>query len=217
MILAIDVGGTKTLVASFTMDGISTQEIKFPTPKDYPTFIAELANTIANLTTKKFVRCVIAMPGKVDRTNGVIVAFGNLAWHNVPIVADVQKHISAPIHVENDANLAGLSEAHLLKDYKKVLYITVSTGIGGVMIVNGKIDPNTQDAEYGQMLLEHEGKLTRWEKFASGSAIVAHFGSDGRSTRTFWCNRYPVRRARVMKSGGGFRSSVRASSLSDLG
>jgi predicted NBD/HSP70 family sugar kinase len=176
MILAIDVGGTKTLVASFTMDGKATEHIKFPTPKDYPAFIAELANTIANLTTKKFVRGVIAMPGKIDRQNGVAIAFGNLPWHDIPIVADIQKIINIPIMVENDANLAGLSEAHMLKQYRKVLYLTVSTGIGGVYIIDGKIDPDTQDAEYGHMLFEHEGILQRWEHFASGSAIMAKFG-----------------------------------------
>ena len=176
MILAIDVGGTKTLVASFTMAGEATEQIKFPTPRSYAEFLIELEKVVATLTTKKFVRCVIAMPGKIDRVHGVAVAFGNLPWHDVPIVADVSQLFKIPVTVENDANLAGLSEAHLHKEFRKVVYITVSTGIGGVMIIDGKIDPNTQDAEYGQMLLEHEGVLARWEKFASGSAIVAKFG-----------------------------------------
>ena len=176
MILAIDVGGTKTLVASFTVDGKATEQFKFPTPHDYQQFLIELEKSVASLTTKKFIRCVIAMPGKIDRVHGVAVAFGNLPWHDIPIVADMSKMLNIPVTVENDANLAGLSEAHMIKQYRKVVYITVSTGIGGVMIIDGKIDPNTEDAEYGQMLLEHDGVLTRWEKFASGSAITEKFG-----------------------------------------
>ncbi len=176
MILAIDLGGTKTLVASINRKGEITEHIKFPTPKDYQEFISELAKSVESLTTKKFVQCVMAAPGKIDRASNTVIAFGNLPWKNTPLAQDVMQKIGIPVVIENDAKLAGLSEAILLKTYRKVLYITVSTGINGVLVIDGKIDPATQDAEYGQMLLEHEGRLTRWEKFASGSAIVARTG-----------------------------------------
>ena len=175
-ILAIDVGGTKTLLASFNSDGKVTEKVKFPTPLVYQDFISELTKAVAGLTTTKFEKCIIAMPGKMDRKSGVVHAFGNLQWHDVPIVDDLERELAIPIKIENDAKLAGLSEAHLIPQYRKVLYITVSTGIGGGMIINGKIDPNNHDAEYGHMLLEHDGNLQRWEEFASGKAIVAKFG-----------------------------------------
>lgn len=175
-ILAIDVGGTKTLVASFNDKGVIVEQTRIPTPPDYADFIQKLTAIVAGLTTKKFEKCVIAMPGRLDRKTGVVLAFGNLNWHDVPIVADLEQAFAIPVIVENDANLAGLSEAHLLPQYRKVVYVTISTGIGGVLVIKGKIDPNTQDASYGHMLLEHEGKLMRWEEFASGKAIVAKFG-----------------------------------------
>ncbi len=175
-ILAIDVGGTKTLLASFDDKGTVVEKVKFPTPQDYTEFIKELTTSVANLTTKKFSKCVIAMPAKIDRKTGVAIAFGNLPWHDIPIVTDLERELAIPVIVENDAKLAGLSEAHLLPNYRKVLYITVSTGIGGVVVINGKIDRNNQDAEYGHMLLEHDGQLMRWEEFASGKAIFAKFG-----------------------------------------
>lgn len=171
MILAIDVGGTKTLVASFTLKGERTEEIRFESPQEYPAYIALLETTVKQLKTKTFKRCTVAFPGRVDREAGVVVALGNRPWKNVPIRADIQKFMDIPVIVENDAKLAGLAEALLLPDYRKVLYLTVSTGIGGAFIVGGKIDPNTHDAEYGHMLLEHDGKLARWEHFASGKAI----------------------------------------------
>ena len=176
MILAIDVGGTKTLLASFNDKGQVTEQIKFPTPQNYQDFLTQLSRTVASLTTKKFYKCVLAIPGKIDRKAGIVLAFGNLDWHDVPIVADLERQLVMPVKIENDAKLAALSEAHLLPNYRKVLYLTVSTGIGGGMIINGKIDRNNQDAEYGHMLLEHEGSLQRWEHFASGKAIVAKFG-----------------------------------------
>lgn len=174
--LAIDVGGTKTLLASFSADGKVTEQIKFPTPPVYQDFINELLKTVASMTTTEFEKCVIAMPGKMDRKSGVVHAFGNLQWHDVPIVDDLKLKLNVSVRIENDSKLAALSEANLLPQYRKVLYLTVSTGIGGGMIINGKIDPNNKDAEYGHMLLEHDGKLQRWEDFASGKAIVTKFG-----------------------------------------
>ncbi len=176
MILAIDVGGTKTLVDAVDEQGKVAEQLRFETPHEYPAFIAELSKTVGSLTHKKFERCVIAMPGRIDRHKGIGISFGNLPWKNVPIKSDLETVINIPVIIENDANLAGLSEAHLIPEYRKVVYLTVSTGIGGVLIVAGKIDPNTEDAEYGHMLLEHEGTLQRWEEFASGKAIFAKFG-----------------------------------------
>lgn len=175
-ILAIDVGGTKTLIASFDVHGTAAHKVKFATPSTYQDFLNDVSKTVQSLPVKKHSQCVIAMPGSLDRQHGVVKELGNLPWQNVPISGDLKQLLGMPIILENDAKLAGLSEAHLLPQYRKVLYITVSTGIGGVVIINGKIDPNSRDAEYGRMLLEHEGKLQLWEEFASGKAIVAKYG-----------------------------------------
>jgi predicted NBD/HSP70 family sugar kinase len=79
--------------------------------------------------------------------------------------------------VENDAKLAALSESRLLKDkYSVVLYITVSTGIGIGLVVDGKIDTNVGDGGGRALLLEHKGKMMSWEDFASGRAIVERYG-----------------------------------------
>lgn len=178
MILAIDVGGTKTLLCVFTNDGVLKQSVKFPTPPNYNDFLLELAKTVESLTTNKFSTCCIAMAGRVDRKNGVALSFGNLAWLNVPIVKDLGKIVKCDVLLENDAKLAGLSEAHLppANNYRKVLYLTVSTGIGGALIDDGKIAVELQDSEVGHMLFEYGGKLQRWEEFASGKAVVARTG-----------------------------------------
>lgn len=178
MFVAVDIGGTKTLIAIFDRTGKIIEQIKFPTPTDYDAFKTELAKTVAGLSAKDFTRVVAAAPGLVNRDHGVALAFGNLTWTPpVTIGADFEKIFGCPVMVENDANLAGLSEALLLKEkYATALYVTISTGIGGVLVVNGHIDPNTQDAEVGQLLLEFNGKLMEWEDFASGRAFQAKFG-----------------------------------------
>lgn len=174
---AVDIGGTKTLVAVFGKTGEVVEQIKFPTPKDYEQFKIELTTNVAKLSTKDFQRTVVAMPGLVNRKKGIGIAFGNLAWEMVPLQHDLEKIFHAPVIVENDAKLAALSESLLIaKDYRKALYITISTGIGGGYIIDGKIDPDFEDIEPGHMLLEHGDKLMRWEKFASGKAVYEKYG-----------------------------------------
>lgn len=174
---AVDIGGTKTLVAVFDKQGKIKEQVKFATPQIYEEFKDLLAGTVANLTAKDFQKVVVAVPGLINRAKGIGVVFGNLPWQNVPIQADAESIFMAPVLLENDAKLAGLSEAILLKKkYRRVLYVTISTGIGSGYIKDGKIDPDFADAEVGHMLLEHNDRLERWEDFASGKAIEETYG-----------------------------------------
>lgn len=176
MYLGIDIGGTKTLVAALNNEGVISESLKFPTPQIYPEFLKELAIAVANLSTKEFIAAGVAAPGRVDREHGVVGGFGNLPWIDIPLQRDVQRIVHCPVVVDNDANLAGLSEAMLLPKHQTVLYVTVSTGIGTGVITNREIDPAFADSEGGRILLEHKDKLQEWEDFASGRAIVRQFG-----------------------------------------
>jgi glucokinase len=176
MIVAVDTGGTKTLVAVFDTDGQIVAEEKFPTPKDVSEYVTQLCHTIDSLGKDVELTCIsVALPGTV--VDGVMVWAGNLGWDNVDMNALLSSRYDCPIIVENDANLAGLAEARALQDIPRVcLYITVSTGIGTGIIVNGQIDPDFSTTEGGQIVLEHEGKFERWESFASGKAILREYG-----------------------------------------
>lgn len=189
MYLAIDIGATKTLVASLTNEGVITEQLRFETPSTYTDFLKVLAGNVVELPTKDYISCGVGAPGRINRQQGIGIAMGNLPWKNVPIQADVKKIVHCPVVVDNDANLAGLSEAMLVKDtYSRVLYVTVSTGIGTGIIVNQQIDPGLADSEGGQILLEHNDHLQRWEDFASGSAILRRYGKLARdiSSQTTW-------------------------------
>ncbi|MGD0284011.1 MAG: ROK family protein [Candidatus Saccharimonadales bacterium] len=181
MYLGIDIGGTKTLIASLDDNGVIQEEIKFPTPRSYKMFLDSLENNVAKLTTHDFSATGVGVPGRLDREKGVAIAFGNLNWQNVNIRKDIKSIIKTPVVIENDTKLAGLSEAMLLKDnYQKVLYVTISTGINSGLIVNQQIDPELVDSESGDMILQHGDKMMKWESFASGKAIVEQFGQQAR-------------------------------------
>ena len=176
MYLAIDIGGTKTLVAAFTNEGEVRNKVKFPTPQNYDEFIIELEKSVKELGVDDFKSACIASPGLIDRDEGVGLAYGNLKWKNVPLGPDLERIANCPVIVENDAKLAGLSETKLIKDeFRNVLYITVSTGIGAGVITDGHINPSFINTEAGKILLEHDGKLQTWESFASGKAIKAKY------------------------------------------
>lgn len=176
MIGCIDIGGTKTLIVVFDGDRV-VEQIKFPTNPEYGEYILELAENVATLSTKEFSSVVSAVPGRLDREHGIAKAFGSLDWTDVPIGQDLTKVFGQRVIIENDAKLAALSEGMLLYPaFRKALYVTVSTGIGGGLVVDGKLDSDFLDIEVGQMLFEYEGRLTDWEDFGSGRAFQKKFG-----------------------------------------
>lgn len=162
---------------------------KFLTPKNEKDYLKKLIKTIDTLASHDHIDAiVVALPGRVT-DEGFLPSARNLGWKNINIREELGQTYSQPIFVDNDANLAGLAEAKALDNPVGVcLYITVSTGIGTGIITDGKIDPHFSQSEGGQMLFHYKGKLRRWEKFASGSAIYRtyhRFARDIHSKRTW--------------------------------
>ncbi len=179
MYLAIDIGGTKTLLAVFDLDGKVVFKHKAPTNSDYKRFLDDLRQILVNeLKEYEFSACACAAPGLIDHASGTVRQFGNLDWQDVPLKQDLQRLLPhAHVSIDNDSKLAALSEAKLVQNkYKKVLFITIGTGISAGIIINGKIDQALIDAEPGQMVIEHDGILQKWEDFASGKALVKRYG-----------------------------------------
>lgn len=178
MYAGIDIGGTKTLVAALDDHGVIKEQAKFSTPKKYDNFLLELSHALAHFKTRDFKAGAVGMPVTAfDRKRGLGINFSNLPWRNVSMQTDVERITNCPILVENDTKLAGLSEAMLLKDkYQSVMYVTISTGIGYALVVDGKIDLNFGDGGGRTMMLEYKGKMTPWEDFAGGRAIVTVYG-----------------------------------------
>lgn len=177
MYLAVDVGGTKTLVASFTKAGKLKESLKFPTPKDYKQFLASFEHTLEQLDDQEFSACCIAIPGVLDREQDMVIDLGNLPWKKVFVTKDISKILGIPVVMENDAKLAGLYEAvTVAKKYDNVVYLTLGTGVGLARINKGVVDTGFGDHGGHSMPMTHHGKRTTWEKLASGKAISKRYG-----------------------------------------
>lgn len=183
MLVAVDTGGTKTLVATFTRKGQLKSEQRFPTPRDPQEYIELLSSTITELVGTATIDAIsVAVPGITKK--GTAVLCPNLGWRDIPIVTPLKRLFHCPVMLENDANLAGLAEAKTLpKVYDNVLYITVSTGIGMGLIVDHRIHTALSVTEPGHMLLEYDGKVRKWEDFASGRAIYHTYDSYARDIK----------------------------------
>lgn len=177
MLVAVDTGGTKTLVAGFSEDGIIGEQVKFPTPKNQDEYTAQLRSTLKNLFGGQRVEAiVIGLPGIIK--NDTAVWCENLKWSNFNVVKALDGVLGdTPILVENDANLAGLAETRILRSTpESSLYVTVSTGIGTGVITNGTIDQGLRHSEGGHALVEYDGLVRKWESFSSGQAIHDAYG-----------------------------------------
>lgn len=176
MLIAVDTGGTKTLVASFSEAGILENSQKFPTPTDTDEYINQLTATIRSVADGGAIdSIVIALPGIVK--NGIALWCNHLGWKNFDVRAVLETYFpNIPLLVENDANLAGLAETRSLSSVPdSSLYVTISTGIGTGMITGGVIDPGLRLSEGGRIMIEFDGIVREWESFASGSAIHATY------------------------------------------
>lgn len=179
MLLAIDTGGTKTLIARFTDDGVIDKEFRFPTPSEPEAYLDLLVTTLR----EEFIQpeppesLVIATPGL--HSEGMVTWAGNrLQWSNVPVIETLRPlfpHTS--MYLENDANLGGLGEVRRLEAIPELaLYVTISTDIGTGVITRGTINSALRHSEGGHAMIEYGGHLVRWGDIASGRAIYETFG-----------------------------------------
>lgn len=180
MLITVDTGGTKTLVAAFSRRGKLLREERFPTPKDTAEYLELTISTIHTVAADKDIDAIaLALPGIIH--NATAVWCSNLGWQDFPVGAMLKKHFSCPIFIENDAKLAGLGETRTLPHLPATaLYVTVSTGIGTAIIVDGKIHPALRISEAGHMMLEYDGRMREWESFASGRSIKDTYGKFAR-------------------------------------
>lgn len=124
----------------------------------------------------------IGAPGTPVKETGEILYSNNLNWYNVPLVDELKKYVSAPIKLDNDANAAALGEAlaGAAKGSDVCVLVTLGTGVGGGIIINGKVFDgfNHAGAEIGHTVLISGGELCTcgrrgcWEAYASATALI---------------------------------------------
>lgn len=174
MITAVDIGGTKTLVAQFTANGELVNRVRFPTPHEFDDFMLALQQQLDSL--KDITAISVGVPGIIG-AQGQILYCGNLPWRDAPLKKLLSDHYKCPVFLENDANLGALYEINSISPKpKNGLYITVSTGIGSGFVASGKLVPGMRQTEAGHMLLFDGKNWHNWEDSASGKALKKHFG-----------------------------------------
>lgn len=174
MYLAIDIGGTKTLVALFSERGRVVKRVKFKTARGSKTFLADLSKVLKTFVRRKVKVVVVAIPGTVQKN--YTVNFGNRYWPGIDIFTPIKKLFDCPIYFENDANLAALYEGSFHKG--KTVFLTFSTGIGGGVVQGGKILPESNKFEPGHKIYTYRKKSAEWEDIASARALEGIYHVD---------------------------------------
>ncbi len=188
--IGIDLGGTniKAGVVNENYEIISKATCKTNLPRPAEDICADMAKVSleavekAGLTVDD-IECIgIGTPGIANSAEGIIEYSNNLGFDNVPVVELMRKHIDKPVYVENDANAAAYGEfvAGAAKGANNAVAITLGTGVGGGIIINGKIysGSNFAGAEIGHMVIEVDGPQCTcgrkgcFEVFSSATGLI---------------------------------------------
>lgn len=190
-VLAVDVGGTKVLVAAVLPGGemISRKYYLTEAERGAQAVINRLSSAVNRCISRvrsngtKFLGIGIGIAGALDVDKGLVTSSPNLpGWRNVPIRDSVAARSELPVYLINDANAAALGEHRFGAGvgFDNMLYVTVSTGIGGGIITNGELytGANGCAGEFGHTTIVpdgpqcHCGNFGCLEALASGWAIA---------------------------------------------
>ena len=187
--VGVDIGGTKIAAAIVTADGQASHWLQTRTPdQDGPATIAAAADLIAKVIADHEgpAPAVVgaAVAALTDSSGQLVYHSPNVGrWRDSPVAADLSAATGLPVYVENDANAAAWGEVSVgsVPDVRNLLVVTVGTGIGGGLIVDGELyrgDSGTA-AEIGHLTMEWNGRPCTcglrgcWEQYASGTALGA--------------------------------------------
>jgi predicted NBD/HSP70 family sugar kinase len=178
MYILIDIGGTKTRVAITEHREAFHEPVVFPTPQDFEEWIVQLKEAASSLSQGRKIHGVVSgVPGTLTETGTIIMTPNLPDWKEKPIKERLEKLFDCPAILQNDTALVGLGEAVFGagKDHPIVAYITISTGVNGVRIVDGNIDRNTYGFEIGHTIIDIEGHRDV-ESLIGGGALEKRFG-----------------------------------------
>ncbi len=180
----IDVGGTK--IAGGVVDErgriLATARRESPAT-DTDAIERNIEDLVAELKAAHAIEAVgVGAAGFVDAARSTVLFAPNLAWRDEPLRSDLEKRLGLPVVIENDANAAAWGEFTYGagEDVDDSLLVTVGTGVGGGIVLNGELHRGAFGvaAEIGHMRVMPGGRLCGcgnhgcWEQYASGSALV---------------------------------------------
>lgn len=186
--IGIDLGGTNMKMGLVGSRGKVLFELEVPTPKNpqqamnlMVQYCAELAGR-SNTAWGQIEGIGIGLPGFLDIPKGVILDLTNLRWKNIPIKAYLEEKLQKPVQIDNDANVAAFGEAWCGagKGIDHLICVTLGTGVGGGVIVNGDLvyGQNGFAGEIGHIQIDADGhqcncgQIGCLETIASASGII---------------------------------------------
>ena len=187
--IGVDLGGTNIAAGVVTEKGELLFKGSVPTDaKDTDNMVKDMSDLIKkicndnNIPMSDIKSIGIGVPGTIDSKNGNVIYSNNINMSDFPIVKELQKHIDKPIFISNDANVAALGEsvAGGAKDCDSVVVVTLGTGVGGGIILDGKIWEGhmSAGAEIGHMVISVGGEECScgrkgcWEAYSSATALI---------------------------------------------
>jgi glucokinase len=188
--IGVDLGGTNLRIAAVSSQGQLLEKVTLGT-KDMRSpdhVIDEMCDAIRRLTEQhrnggSLVGAGIGIPGVIDLEEGVVRKSANLpGWENYPVRQEIENRLGTRIYLENDAKLAALGEQWLgaARGVEDMAMVTLGTGIGGAIVLNGKIfhGMNGMAGEFGHVTIEPDGVPCGCgnhgcaERYASATAVV---------------------------------------------
>lgn len=146
--IGLDIGGTKIIAAAANAEGKLLERLRAATPQALDSGISLLLDMVKKLRRGKRL-CAIgaAIGGPIDWERGIVSPLHQPEWRDVPLKKMIEDACGCPFRVEVDTDAAVLGEYHFgAGKLKRLLYITVSTGMGGGLLVDGEIFRGWQGA-----------------------------------------------------------------------
>lgn len=189
MYILIDIGGTNTRVARTDDKESFGEPIIFDTPQNFDEWFSTIIKHIDTLRAGEQVVTIVAGMAGTFTENSVIHKSPHLpSWAGINLKEKLGGWFNCNLILENDAALVGLGEAVFGsgKGYDIAVYITVSTGVGGIRIVDGKIDRNKNGFEMGHQIINADGR--ELEYYLAGSSHEKRFNMPSKEIKDpeFW-------------------------------
>ncbi len=173
MYIALDIGGTKTIVALADNHGNLVSRKRFPTPLGFDAGISKLISTIHELCDGITPKAIgVAIGGPIDWLNGIVSPLHQPQWRNIPLKSMFEAKFGCPCFIDVDTNVGAIGEyKNLFPKPERMAYLTVSTGLGGALIHQGKIDRgfSGHHPEVGHMSIPPSKRIQNNVKCACGS------------------------------------------------
>jgi glucokinase len=196
-LVGVDLGGTNIVAGALAEDGIgdvialrseptrSDQGAEAVIDRIVRMIDTVIVDTIAQTGARRedVIGIGVGAPGPLDRQRGIVVTTPNLGWTNYPLRDAIAERARLPVRIDNDANCATLGEWWMgaAKGASNVIGMTIGTGIGGGVIIGGRLYHGSSDVagEIGHATIDVTGRLCKCgnygclEAYASGPSIAA--------------------------------------------